>query len=139
MLEVDIQLLSFAHAGSHLIEPVEHLRQFGCRHLCQQFVCFDEHLVAGEDGGVVIPFDMDGLLSAPHRCAVHHVVVHECEVMEHLQGQSGRQHVVHRVDQSAVDDGFGCDDRQVRTETLTAGSQGVLDRFIQPARLLVPV
>ena len=92
MLKLHIVLLSFADAGRHLVEPTEYLRQFGFRHAAEQSVRLNEHLVAGEDSGVVIPFHMYGGASATYLGAVHHIVVQECEVMEYLQRQSGRQH-----------------------------------------------
>ena len=92
MLKLHIVLLSLADAGSHLIEPTEYLRQFGFRHAAEQLVRLNEHLVAGEDSGVVIPFHMYGGASATYLGAIHHIVVQEGEVMEYLQRQSSRQY-----------------------------------------------
>ena len=97
VLEIHVVLLSFAHAGRHLVEHLQRSRYFLCRHLCQQLVRLDEHLVAREDSRVLVPFDMHCLAAATHGRFVHHVVVKQREVMEHLQRQCRRYHVIHHV------------------------------------------
>ena len=50
-----------------------------------EFVSFDEHFVAGEDGCVRSPFSDYGWFVASDVGLVHDVVVEEGEVVEHLE------------------------------------------------------
>ena len=79
LLEVDVVLLSLAHAFSSFDEGGE---GFAVVHtFVEKLVCHDEHSVARQDGCVLVPLLMNSEVASPHVALVHEVVMQESEVV----------------------------------------------------------
>ena len=92
--EIDIILLSLANLCSHLVEEMEHLWQLIGRHLSKHLICLDQHLVARENGRILVPLDMHGRSATTHLSMIHHIIVEQSEIMEYLQSQCSRQNIL---------------------------------------------
>jgi len=83
-LEVHVVLLTFADFPAGLFKGVEYFVEIGVGLLDEVAPGEDIHSVARQDGGVFVPFAVDGGLAATDGRLVHEVVVEQGEVVEHL-------------------------------------------------------
>ena len=125
LFEIHVVLLSFAHLERHGVEGREHLRQQVGRDAAQQAVGVDQHGVAREDGHVLAPFGIDRGFAAPHGGVVHDVVVQQREVVEHLDGRSCGQRLLHVVGEDAAGER-----QQHGAEAFAAPGERIADRGV---------
>ena len=126
--EIEVILLAFAHFHRRLTENIDEVED-GFRVALQfEKLLHGDHRegVAGEDGGVAVPFLIDGGLPAPHVSLVHDVVVDEGEVVQHLE--SGRD--VTGLFRVAIEH-FGRDVHHLRAQPLTRLHQDVTNWVIE--------
>ena len=83
-LEVHVVLLPLANLDGRLDEEVLHLWHQPCLALQHPLAGHEQHGIAREDGGVVVPLHVDGGLSATYAGTVHQVVVQQRVVMVSL-------------------------------------------------------
>ena len=126
-------MLTFTHFHGCLAENVDDIKYDGRIAFQFQKLLHGHHSegVAGENGGVAVPFLVNGGLSAPHVSFVHDVVMDEREVVQHLE--SGGD--VARLFWVAVEHVRG-DAHQLRTQTLPWLHQYVRDWIIKVCRFL---
>ena len=79
--------MSLAYLGSADIKPFQTVLQQGRRHIHKQIVGLYEHYVPGKYGYIDIPFLVHGGLAAPDGRLVHNIVMHQGEIVEHLDSQ----------------------------------------------------
>ena len=134
MLKINIVLLPFADLRSGLCEQPKEFGQVLRRHSFQELVSRYEHLVTAEDSRIVIPLDMHRRHTSTHVGTIHHIVMQQREVMEHLDSLSERQCVsfvaAHKTTPGQ---------HELHPQTLTARRQSISYRRIQTLRLTAPV
>ena len=94
----------------------------------------DVHSVAGKDGGVFVPFAVDGGLAAPYGRAVHQVVVEQGEVVEYFDADGCIACLLYVAPQEV-----GGGEEQRRAYAFAAQGEGVFDRLVEFGRGAVEV
>ncbi len=144
MLELHVVLLPLADFGRHAIEELQDTGKLGLRHAAEQLIGLYHHLVARQNGRVVVPTDMHGRLAAAHGGVVHDIVVQQGEVVKHLDGQRCRKRLENgtRVGGGGLLGASvhsGCGQHQGGTQTLAARGERIFNRLVQAIRRAVPI
>ena len=90
VLVVHVPLLSLVNLDGGLVEQVHYLPVGSAGNILSGD---SQHRVTAQDGRVGVPAAVHGGLATAHVGIVHHVVVQQGEVVEHLQSHSGIQRV----------------------------------------------
>jgi len=130
VLEVHVVLLAFAHFDGCLVEAGEDLVEAGAGLGKEVGPGEGEHGVAGEDGGVLVPFAVDGGLAAADGGTVHEVVVEEGEVVEDFDADGGLAHLAVVAAEHAVGG-----HEEEGAYAFAAEVEGVFDGLVELERL----